>query len=220
MQNPSGGSAPLFVDQGIPNETVPIGSSFNIPIPPDAFAASNTNVATNVSFSATLANGNPLPSWVTFNPITRTFSGDAPPGAPPLQIEVFAKDTNGDVATVTFTLAPANQGGRGGALEPDHPPLTRFGMLDPAPVPSDGADGHRHFGPAAAHHRWAWLDSDSQPIVVDGHDIAPVTGDGIGNWPTGGKPGLTSQLHAAGRGGMDAHRLALLESLREQRDLA
>ncbi len=57
-----------------------------------------------LTYSATLANGSPLPAWLSFNPATRTFSGtpdDAHIGA--LQLKVTVTDAAGATATSAFT---------------------------------------------------------------------------------------------------------------------
>jgi hypothetical protein len=56
-----------------------------------------------LGYSATLANGQALPSWLSFNAVTDTFSGTAPTTAQALQLVVKATDTSGLSATDTFT---------------------------------------------------------------------------------------------------------------------
>ena len=64
-----------------------------------------------LSFSARLSNGDPLPDWLTFDPVTRTFSGT--PGSTAvglyegnrvLAIELTADDGDGGVVSTTFEL--------------------------------------------------------------------------------------------------------------------
>ena len=60
-------------------------------------------------YSATLSNGQALPTWLSFNPATETFSGIAPPAAQSLSIRVTATDSSGLSASDTFSarvLAP------------------------------------------------------------------------------------------------------------------
>lgn len=54
-------------------------------------------------YSATLANGQPLPSWLGFNATTETFSGTAPSTAQSLSIKVTATDTSALSTSETFT---------------------------------------------------------------------------------------------------------------------
>jgi hypothetical protein len=57
-----------------------------------------------ITYSATLANGDPLPSWLSFNSGTHTFSGNPPAGTPYLNIKVIGTDATGASGFTTFTL--------------------------------------------------------------------------------------------------------------------
>ena len=58
-----------------------------------------------LTYSAVLADGSPLPAWLSFNPTTRTLSGTPGPGdARSLQIAVTAVDTQVVSVTDQFTL--------------------------------------------------------------------------------------------------------------------
>ncbi len=58
------------------------------------------------TYSATLANGDPLPNWLTFTPGTRTFSGNPPAGLSSLDVRVTANDGSGQAnATQSDTFA-------------------------------------------------------------------------------------------------------------------
>ncbi|WP_448218733.1 VCBS domain-containing protein [Endozoicomonas sp. 2B-B] len=54
------------------NQTVAEASAFSYTIPANAFSDDDGDILT---YSASLANGNPLPAWLTFDAATRTFSG-------------------------------------------------------------------------------------------------------------------------------------------------
>ncbi|HTR18046.1 MAG TPA: putative Ig domain-containing protein [Acetobacteraceae bacterium] len=54
-------------------------------------------------YAATQSNGHALPSWLTFNPATETFSGTAPSAAQSVSIKVTATDTSGLSASESFT---------------------------------------------------------------------------------------------------------------------
>jgi hypothetical protein len=58
-----------------------------------------------LTLSATLANGQALPSWLSFNAATGTFSGTVPANMPALSIKVTATDTSGLSASETFSAA-------------------------------------------------------------------------------------------------------------------
>ncbi len=62
----------------------------------------------SLTYAATLSSGATLPSWLTFNTATKTFSGTIPAGAAGLSIKVTATDTSGLAASETFSvLTPA-----------------------------------------------------------------------------------------------------------------
>jgi Ca2+-binding RTX toxin-like protein len=68
------------------------GELYTYEVPADAF--SDPDPGTVLAYSATLANGDPLPAWLTFNAATRTFSGTAPLEAAgdPIEIRITAAD--------------------------------------------------------------------------------------------------------------------------------
>jgi hypothetical protein len=77
-----------YIKSLIPNQTAKTGQPFTFKIP-DIFFDDDSNVP--LIYSATLTNGNPLPSWISFNPETKTFSG-TPAEAGELYIKVVAAD--------------------------------------------------------------------------------------------------------------------------------
>ncbi len=86
----------------IADTTATTGTAFNFVVPANAFADVDSPTLT---YSATLANGSALPSWLTFNAATRTFSGtpaDANAGA--VSVRVTATDNAGAKATDDFNI--------------------------------------------------------------------------------------------------------------------
>lgn len=76
---------------------------FNFVLPADTFA--DVDPADALTYGATLADGSPLPTWLSFNTATRTFSGTPGPGdAGSLQIAVTATDTHPASVTDQFAL--------------------------------------------------------------------------------------------------------------------
>ena len=69
----SANHAPV-VNVPIADQTLPIGTPFAWPPPTNTFADPDGDALT---YSATLGNGNALPSWVQFNPANGVFSGTA-----------------------------------------------------------------------------------------------------------------------------------------------
>lgn len=76
------------------------GKTVSLVLPSGAFADPQGQ---KLTYSAALANGQALPSWLSFNPATDTFSGIASTTAQTLSIVVKATDTSGLSATDTFS---------------------------------------------------------------------------------------------------------------------
>jgi VCBS repeat-containing protein len=171
-----------------------------------------------VSITATLIDGSPLPTWLAFNGATGQFAGllpdiatgSLPPdggvspngdGEPPrkLTIRVMAIDTQGNIALITFTIDLS-------------PGLT--GTLN-------GKSGHLlPFGPA---HWLPGLDLTDRDAGVAPMDAGHFNMGLLPGWPPGdaaaaapaGRAGLSEQLNAIGWRGMNAERMALIQSLRQ-----
>jgi len=82
-------------------------AAFVYALPNDAFV--EPDVGDRLSYSATLANGDPLPAWLSFDAASATFSGT--PGnddVGELQIRVTATDLAGASAAQTLSLTVAN----------------------------------------------------------------------------------------------------------------
>ena len=79
----------------------------NFPLPVNTFT--DADVGDTLSYTAMRVNGSALPSWLTFNPTTRTFTGtplNANVGA--VSIKVTATDTAGASVFETFDVSVAN----------------------------------------------------------------------------------------------------------------
>jgi Putative Ig domain len=62
-----------YIKSLIKDQNAVAGQPFNFTIPDNIFFDDDNKVP--LTYSATLINGNPLPSWISFDPGTRTFSG-------------------------------------------------------------------------------------------------------------------------------------------------
>lgn len=83
---------------------------FSFQVPAGAFT--DVDAGDALTYSATLADGSPLPSWLSFNPATRTFAGTpTTSSAPAYAIKVTATDQAGASASSNFDLSvTTNQG--------------------------------------------------------------------------------------------------------------
>ena len=82
-------------------------SAFSFVVPANTFA--DVDVGDTLSYSATLSGGAALPSWLTFNPGNRTFSGtplNADVGF--IEVTVTATDGSNTSASDTFRITTAN----------------------------------------------------------------------------------------------------------------
>ena len=103
----------LYPPNHAPTVTVPVAdqaaaedSPFLFTIPSTAFTDSDQVHGDELSYEAMLATGSPLPAWLGFDPITRTFSGTPGVGdAGVLQLAVTATDQGHLSATDFFTLS-------------------------------------------------------------------------------------------------------------------
>ncbi len=61
-----------------------------------------------ITYSATLADGSPLPAWLSFDAGTHIFSGNPPAGIAAMDLKVIGTDADGASAFTTFTLQLAD----------------------------------------------------------------------------------------------------------------
>jgi hypothetical protein len=99
----SGRDQLLFVYQGItPDRLIHDGAGV-LRIPADAFA--HTDPAAVVILEARLADGRPLPEWLSFSPTLGTLTGEPPLGlSGEIEIEVIARDGEGREARTSFKM--------------------------------------------------------------------------------------------------------------------
>jgi Putative Ig domain/Bacterial Ig domain/RTX calcium-binding nonapeptide repeat (4 copies) len=95
------------VQNAIADRNATEDSIFSFTVPANAFA--DIDAGDTLTYSATLDNGDALPSWLTFNASTKTFSGvpaDENVGA--IDIKVTATDASGASVSDIFKLTVAN----------------------------------------------------------------------------------------------------------------
>ena len=98
--------APTVV-HALADQTVPEDATFSIQVPANTFT--DADAGDVLTYSATLATGSALPSWLSFDAWTRTFTGtpnDVQVGS--LDLRVTATDTGNLTASDVFTLRVQN----------------------------------------------------------------------------------------------------------------
>ena len=95
---------PVYTPGALANQAAQPSQPFNYTVPANAFTDPNGDPLT---YSADWNSG-PLPSWLSFNPTTRAFSG-TPTSAGSWTIRVVASD-GASTASATFTISTANLG--------------------------------------------------------------------------------------------------------------
>ena len=95
------------VANAIPNQTAAEDSAFSFTFAANTFA--DVDVTDTLTYSAQLAGGGALPSWLSFDAVTRTLSGTPANGdVGSFSIDIIADDGNGGVVTDTFSITVVN----------------------------------------------------------------------------------------------------------------
>jgi len=97
---------PPYVKNKIERQSAIVGEGFSFTIPDDTFYDEDGDTA--FIYSATLIDGNALPSWLNFNALTKTFSG-TPTEVAELRILVTATDVGNDSGIGAFKLTVINK---------------------------------------------------------------------------------------------------------------
>jgi Ca2+-binding RTX toxin-like protein len=90
----------------LPDQTAAQGGTFSYTVASNAFTDPDTG--DTLSYSAALSDGSPLPTWLSFNAATRTFSG-TPSMIGTISVLVTAKDTSNASVSDIFNIAVSVQ---------------------------------------------------------------------------------------------------------------
>ncbi|MBS0602659.1 MAG: putative Ig domain-containing protein, partial [Proteobacteria bacterium] len=102
-----GGNSAPSVANAIADQNATEDQPFSFQFAGNTFA--DADVGDTLSYTATLANGNPLPTWLTFNAATRTFSGTPANGdVGAITVRVTATDSGSASISDDFVLTVAN----------------------------------------------------------------------------------------------------------------
>ncbi len=95
-------SRPPVLNRPIPNLTMPAGEPLDVVLHPETFV--DPDPGDVVILRASLADGQPLPSWLRFQSRARRFVGTPPGGVESLTITVVASDLEHLTASDSFTM--------------------------------------------------------------------------------------------------------------------
>jgi Putative Ig domain len=167
----------------------------------------HSNPSERLAFEARRPDGEPLPSWLRFDPETLTFTGTPPASAQGgLDVVILAKDTRGNQASAPFRITVTRD--------------IRDGVIQGQAVPQ----------PAASGEAPAPQDQDPQGGQESGQEGEPPqpspspeasTPDRRASAEPGsseGAPALSAQIRLVGRAGLYAEGRALLGSLADAPD--
>src|SRR5207248_8320885 len=88
------------------NQNATVGSAFSLTLPAGTFT--DVDSGDSLTYSATSADGSPLPTWLTFTASTRTFSGTpAAANTGTFSIKTSATDLGSLAASETFNITVA-----------------------------------------------------------------------------------------------------------------
>lgn len=89
-----------FSNTGTHKYTIPAPNELMFTVPSKPFEDAGIDFG---KYTATLKDGNPLPSWLEFIPESKTFIGYAPPGLSSIDVTVKA-NTSSKIHTINFTI--------------------------------------------------------------------------------------------------------------------
>jgi hypothetical protein len=103
----TGNNTPPLIAVPLADQKATEDHAFSFMVPPDTFH--DADAGDTITYSAKLADGSPLPAWLTFDAATQTFSGTPANTASGLwNIRVTASDSSGASASDDFVLDVAN----------------------------------------------------------------------------------------------------------------
>ena len=99
--NPPANNAPT-VANSIPNQAATVGTAFSYTFPTSTFSDDDGD---GLTYTAAKSDDTALPTWLSFDAVTRTFSGTPQSGdTGTLSVKVTADDRNGGTASDTFDI--------------------------------------------------------------------------------------------------------------------
>ena len=125
-------SAPR-VANAIPDQTATAGTAFTYTFPANTFGDADSDTLT---YEADQPDDSPLPTWLTFTGLTRTFSGTPQADdAGRLSVRVTASDGNGGSVSDTFTITVTGDS----PIEENDSPVEGNGIVEGGIIFADGS---------------------------------------------------------------------------------
>jgi hypothetical protein len=90
-----------YLNYHIPDQPIQTGQLFTYTLPDSSFIDDDGN--NTLTYSAALSNGNPLPAWLSFDPITKTFTG-TPTETINIIVMITATDSANTSVSCTFAI--------------------------------------------------------------------------------------------------------------------
>ena len=193
----------------IPDQSVRAFTAFRYQVPTSAFHDPDT---TTLTYSATLADGAALPSWLTFTAATRTFSGVPNAAAGTVSVKVTASDGDSDTADAsdTFDITVLERLLYGGAPTLSGAGLvSNTGQTSPSTANAQSFDHAQGFttGDSANGYRLTAVSINTLDGAVRSDTVAGIFATDSGGRPTGNAlfewgTGKTGSIPTAGGGGL------------------
>ena len=216
----------LMVAGTITDQVLVQNASKAFQVPQNVFRHTNPNE--QLVLEAKQSTGEPLPSWLRFDPSTRTFSGTPPAGTEGvLEIAVSARDSSGAEAVTQFRIqvgedtepgnerpAQQNRGVRGTPAE-GAPGQQNGTAPDGNAPPAEGTPAEGAPAEGAPAERRADAGTETEVARAELGLAAPAEGapPAPSEGPVVAKASFAAQLRAAGKPGLLAQGRALLDSL-------
>ena len=169
--------APVVANE-IPDQGATVSTSFSYTVPANTFTDAETATLT---YGATKGDGTALPTWLSFNATSRTFSGTTPSSAETVTVKVTAGD--GPLATATtlkaedsFDIVVRTSTSTAPAKVTGVTVTARSGALRVAWTAVTGADGYLVEWKSGTQAYGSSRQADVTSGTTVQHDISPLMG--------------------------------------------
>jgi VCBS repeat-containing protein len=176
------------------DQQVNFNKDFSWQLPQDSFA--DPDAGDSLGYGATLADGSLLPTWLSFDAATQTFSGRAPKQTGTVEVKVTATDkaasgsTEGSLSTSDVFQITISHGNEGVGNGEDAPPPGHDGNCNDGYGTSPGNPGRRRSG-HEDNRKW----DRSSDRDDDRSKIFSKEADDYGSWQQKREPSYLNASH-------------------------